>query len=244
MSLLKVLACSMPAQERAAAGTCSWDLTMHLARYDARCHNHSVQQRAAGMRQWAIAQRNSALSTAAACCTVAHVPVKQIHHASPHLVTCLQVSVGAENGAESAAEGLSDEAIAQLVEQHLKISPAAFIRAARQQPPRSNSSNAGGVQGSKPQAGKGNSKQPKPGSNGPKGQIAGYESVEAFVGVMGKLLDMEREAEVAAAQEATSLCSTTAAQVRCKRKDTACNQPVPKHQGASKKGANMLHMQE
>jgi hypothetical protein len=38
--------------------------------------------------------------------------------------------------------------------------------------------------------------------------------VEAFVGVMGRLLDMEREAEVAAAQEATSLTSTAAAQVR------------------------------
>lgn len=40
-----------------------------------------------------------------------------------------------------------------------------------------------------------------------------YASVDVFVAHMSKLLDMEREAEVAAAQEATSLCSTEAAQV-------------------------------
>jgi hypothetical protein len=102
---------------------------------------------------------------------------------------------------------MSDDDIAQHIQQHLGISPAAFLAAATQQPPRS----APGPTG----ASKARSKQAQSASgSGPKAQVAAYESVEAFVGVMGKLLGMERDAEVAAATEATSLCSTTAAQVR------------------------------
>lgn len=115
--------------------------------------------------------------------------------------------------ADNSTGPLSDEAIGDLLQQHLGM--PAFLTAAKQQPPRSASisTNSGPKQHSNA-AGRA-SKQPGSAGARPKaGQAAAYESVEAFVGVMGKLLDMEREAEVAAAQEATSLCSTTAAQVR------------------------------
>lgn len=127
---------------------------------------------------------------------------------------CLQVDLGGGEsvGDASAAAPLSDEAIAQLLQEHLSISPAAFLQAAQQQPPHTSSSGFKGAQ--QHTAKKGPAKQPRRGGSGPKqGQVAAYASVEAFVGVMTKLLDMEREAEVAAAQEATSQCSTTAAQV-------------------------------
>jgi hypothetical protein len=123
----------------------------------------------------------------------------------------LQVTTG-DGAQDTAAAALSDDVIAQLLQQHLNISPAAFLNAAKKQPPHTNSSTASS-QGPR-QQGKGPSKHSKTGSSGPKAQVAGYASVEAFVGVMGKLLDMERDAEVSAAQEATSLCSTSAAQVR------------------------------
>lgn len=132
---------------------------------------------------------------------------------------CLQVDLGGGEslGDNSAAAPLSDDAIAQLLQQHLSISPAAFLQAAQQQPPHTGST---GSKGPQQHTAKGPAKQPRAGGSGPKqGQVAGYASVEAFVGVMAKLLDMEREAEVAAAQEATSQCSTTAAQVG----DTACS---------------------
>jgi len=121
----------------------------------------------------------------------------------------MQVSVG-DDGSASAQE-LSDGDIAQLLQQHLGICPAAFLAAANKQPTRA----AGGSAGTQQQGSKapGASKAHKPSVGQASAKIAGYESVESFVGVMGKLLDMEREAEVAAAQEATSLCSTTAAQV-------------------------------
>ncbi|KAF6264977.1 P-loop containing nucleoside triphosphate hydrolase protein [Scenedesmus sp. NREL 46B-D3] len=74
----------------------------------------------------------------------------------------------------------------------------------RQQPGGSNSSSGPSARskaaGSKAAAAAGNSVR--------------YASVDAFVSQMSKLLDMEREAEVAAAQEAATQCSTAAAQAR------------------------------
>jgi hypothetical protein len=113
---------------------------------------------------------------------------------------------------------LSDDAIAQLLQEHLSISPAAFLTAAQQQPAHASNSSSGSKT-----AQQRTTKQPRAGGSGTKeggAAVAGYASVEAFVGVMTKLLDMEREAEVAAAQEATSQCSTTAAQVGA---GTACS---------------------
>ena len=160
-------------------------------------------------------------------CTTASLPVfpppsdscKHVHACvccqlsaiAPVLLVHQQVSIGSQGDSP-----LSDNDIAQLLQLHLNISPAAFLQAASKQPQHSSSTHPAGQ---KPQ--KGNSAASgKPssaaGSGGPHGQQqAVYESVEAFVGVMGKLLDLERQAEVAAAQEATSLCSTAAAQVRC-----------------------------
>lgn len=141
------------------------------------------------------------------------------------LAAVLQVAVG--EGGDATSSTLTDADIAQLLQQHFNISPASFLAAATQPPP--HASTAGAVNGSssskaarpagsaaqQQQGAKGASKPSKAGSSGAtkSHKAAGYESVEAFVGVMSKLLDMERQAEVEAAQEATSLCSTSAAQV-------------------------------
>jgi hypothetical protein len=166
----------------------------------------------------------AAAATAAACARLAETNGRTCHCLSvkpaqlcPALIwlhaSVLQVTIGddAEHPAAAAA-ALTDDAIAELLQQHLSTSPAAFRDAATKQPPQFNGSNASS-QGPK-QQGQGPNKHLKTGSSGPKAQVAEYASVEAFVGVMGKLLDMERDAEVSAAQEATSLCSMSAAQVR------------------------------
>lgn len=134
----------------------------------------------------------------------------------PPLVHCLIPQVCVADGSQDAAAPLSDDAIAQLLQQHLGIGSDTFLTAAKQQPPRSSTTSNG--QAKQQSSTARSSQQAKPGRAGPKGgapsgHVAAYESVEAFVGVMGRLLDMEREAEVAAAQEATSLTSTAAAQV-------------------------------
>jgi hypothetical protein len=215
MSLLKVLACSMPAQERAAAGACSLGRKMHETRCAiflppsnlARPSQQQLLLLLLHVRDW---QRQMAAHVTY-CLSVKPAqlcPALIWLHAS-----VLQVTIGddAEHPAAAAA-ALTDDAIAELLQQHLSISPAAFRDAATKQPPQFNGSKASS-QGPK-QQGQGPNKHLKTGSSGPKAQVAEYASVEAFVGVMGKLLDMERDAEVSAAQEATSLCSMSAAQVR------------------------------
>lgn len=135
------------------------------------------------------------------------------------LTHCRAVQVSIGDGSSASAQELSDGDIAQLLQEHLGLCPAAFLAVANKQPTRA----AGGPAGTQQQGSKaaGASKTHRPSVGQAAAKIAGYESVESFVGVMGKLLDMEREAEVAAAQEATSLCSTTAAQVST-RSDSLC----------------------
>jgi hypothetical protein len=99
------------------------------------------------------------------------------------------------------AAELSDEAIAALLQQHLQLQPDLYLSAAKQTHHKA---------AAKQQA---TSSSSKPAASKAAGSSVRYESVDAFVSQMSKLLDMEREAEVVAAQEAATLCSTAAAQV-------------------------------
>jgi hypothetical protein len=106
------------------------------------------------------------------------------------------------------AAELSDEEIAALLQQHLQLQPNLYFSAAQPTHHKA-STKQQTLSSSKPPASKaGGSK-----AAAAAGSSVRYESVDAFVSQMSKLLDMEREAEVAAAQEAATLCSTAAAQV-------------------------------
>jgi hypothetical protein len=107
------------------------------------------------------------------------------------------------------AAELTDEAIAALLQQHLQLQPDLYLSAAQQTHHKASTKQQtpSGSSSSKPAASK------AAGSKAAAGSGVHYESVDAFVSQMSKLLDMEREAEVAAAQEAATLCSTAAAQV-------------------------------
>lgn len=98
---------------------------------------------------------------------------------------------------------MSDEQLAQLLQQYFSMQPSAFLAAAQQPPNISKSS--------KPTKGSSRSGKAAPAVQG--NSTRQYESVDSFVSEMSKLLELEKQAEVAAAQEATSLCSTEAAQV-------------------------------
>lgn len=115
---------------------------------------------------------------------------------------------------------LSDELIAQLLQQHFSIPPSAYLTAV-QQPPSNSSSSKASASSSSSKLSKARASTGL--GNGTKaGSAKSYESVDTFVSEMSKLLELEKQAEVEAAQEATSLCSTEAAQVgnaRCQTVD-------------------------
>ncbi|KAF8070908.1 Ighmbp2 [Scenedesmus sp. PABB004] len=136
-------------------------------------------------------------------------------HASVGEGEARAISVGRTDGGaqqrvaapEDDGGGLADERIAALLQQHLGLEPAAFLAAAAAaQPPPARGAKQPGGGGRKQPAG-----APQP---GPVPQAAQYESVASFVATMGRLLDMERQAEVDAAHEAAALCSTARAQAR------------------------------
>eukprot|EP00878_Enallax_costatus_P011993 GHUV01012521.1.p1 GENE.GHUV01012521.1~~GHUV01012521.1.p1 ORF type:complete len:728 (+),score=288.54 GHUV01012521.1:305-2488(+) len=103
---------------------------------------------------------------------------------------------------------LTDEQIAQVLQQHFGIETTAYLAAAQQQPANSSSTRKGTASNSKDKP-KASAAQ----ANGPSTSKQ-YESVDAFVSQMGKLLELEKQAEVEAALEATTLCSTETAQAR------------------------------
>eukprot|EP00775_Hariotina_reticulata_P006215 gene6215-6451_t len=115
----------------------------------------------------------------------------------------------------STAQSWTDEVIAQLLYTHFHIDQPALLQAAERS--------------SQKQQAKASSKQPTPRNGTSKAGAAPaaadadtyglaavkqYTSVGSFVGEMSKLLDLERQAEVERAQEATNICSTSTAQAR------------------------------
>lgn len=105
-----------------------------------------------------------------------------------------------------AAAELSDEAIAALLQQHLQLQPDLYLSAAQQPRPNTTASSSNGKPPARSKAASGKAAAA--------GSSVRYKSVDAFVAQMSRLLDMERQAEVAAAQEAATQCSTAAAQVK------------------------------
>uniref|UniRef100_A0A383VHI7 DNA helicase n=1 Tax=Tetradesmus obliquus TaxID=3088 RepID=A0A383VHI7_TETOB len=120
------------------------------------------------------------------------------------------ISIGATDSnapqIDIAAAELSDEAIAALLQQHLQLQPDLYLSAAQQPRPNTTASSSNGKPPARSKAASGKAAAA--------GSSVRYESVDAFVAQMSRLLDMERQAEVAAAQEAATQCSTAAAQAR------------------------------
>lgn len=103
-----------------------------------------------------------------------------------------------------AADGLlTDEQIGQVVKERFGIELSAYLAAV--QPTTSSTG-----EGSRKSRSKGSVTQVNGHNNSSSEQ---YDSVDAFVAQMGKLLELEKQAEVTAAHEATTHCSTETAQV-------------------------------
>jgi hypothetical protein len=111
------------------------------------------------------------------------------------------------------AAELSDDALAALLQQHLQLDPTFYLSAAQQTHQKATTSSSN----SKPSARSKTTGSKAATAAAAAGSSVRYESVDAFVSQMSKLLDMEREAEVAAAQEAATQCSTAVAQVQLMR---------------------------
>lgn len=125
-------------------------------------------------------------------------------HVSYTMLAALQVQVPS-NGV------VTDEHLCQLLKQHLGIDASAQLTAANG----ADSTKAGKATGSSNHANNSTTSNASSRSNKGSSQPA-YKpiSVEDFVSVTTRLLELEHQAEVDQAQETSSLCSPETAQVR------------------------------
>jgi len=115
----------------------------------------------------------------------------------------------------SAAQPWTDECISQLLHEHFQIDPMAFLQAAQLSSSSKQQANPSSRQQSSPSKPNGTCKAAADAGDAyGVGAVKQYTSVDSFVEEMSKLLDLERQAEVERAQEATNICSTSTAQVR------------------------------